>query len=178
MPDPAADCARPDVRPDVRRLRVRAAAVEIREVAPVVAPARAAQARYFAELARRFPGGFDPGVPDDAGTFLLAISGGEPVAYGGVVSLRAGPAAGAGEIKRMWVDQAWRGAGLGSRVLRELEALAGRLGHTRVVLDTHLVLDEAVAMYERAGYTPVEPYNDNPYAQAWFAKRLTPAVTP
>lgn len=155
-------------------LLVRAATVEVREVSPVSAQARAAQSRYFAELVRRFPGGFDPGVPDDAGTFLLATSGGAPVAYGGVVSLSVGPAAGAGEIKRMWVHEEWRGAGLGSRMLRELEALAARLGHARIVLDTHLALGEAVAMYERAGYLSTERYNDNPYAQAWFAKRLAP----
>ena len=26
-------------------------------------------------------------------------------------------------------------------------------------------------MYERAGYRPIERYNDNPYAQAFFEKR-------
>ena len=31
---------------------------------------------------------------------------------------------------------------------------------------------EAVAMYDRAGYHPIERYNDNPYAQRWFAKAL------
>ena len=73
----------------------------------------------------------------------------------------------------MWVDDEWRGAGLGSRMLRELEGLAGRLGHHRVVLDTNGTLGEAIAMYERAGYTPIERYNDNPYAEAWFEKRLS-----
>ena len=72
----------------------------------------------------------------------------------------------------MWVDEDWRGAGLGSRMLRELEALAGRLGHRRVVLDTNGTLTEAIAMYGRAGYRPIERYNDNPYAEAWFEKDL------
>jgi hypothetical protein len=27
-------------------------------------------------------------------------------------------------------------------------------------------------MYRSAGYKPVDRYNDNPYAQAWFAKEL------
>ena len=57
-------------------------------------------------------------------------------------------------------------------MLRELEALARRLGHTRVVLDTNGTLTEAIAMYERAGYTAIERYNDNPYAEAWFEKVL------
>ena len=150
-------------------LLVRAATIHLREVDPLDPVAREAAERYFAELDRRFPGGFDPGEPDHEGTFLVATSSGRPVAYGGVRPL----APGTGEIKRMWVDDAWRGAGLGSRMLRELEALAGRLGHTRIVLDTNRTLVEAIAMYERAGYTPIERYNDNPYAEAWFEKTGT-----
>jgi GNAT superfamily N-acetyltransferase len=103
-----------------------------------------------------------------AGVFVVATSDGVPVACGGVQQV--GPVT--GEIKRMWVDPDWRGAGLGSRMLRHLEAEAARLGHTRVCLDTNGTLVEAIAMYERAGYTHVERYNDNPYAQAWFAKDL------
>ncbi|MGY2702326.1 MULTISPECIES: bifunctional helix-turn-helix transcriptional regulator/GNAT family N-acetyltransferase [unclassified Nocardioides] len=150
-------------------LLVRAATIHLRQVGPDDAIAREAAGLYFAELARRFPGGFDPGEPDHGGTFLLATSAGRPVAYGGVRPLSAGT----GEIKRMWVDDAWRGAGLGSRMLRELEALAVRLGHTRIVLDTNGTLVEAIAMYERAGYTRIERYNDNPYAEAWFEKTVS-----
>ena len=72
----------------------------------------------------------------------------------------------------MWVHPEWRGAGLGSRMLRHLEDEARRLGHRQVHLDTNGTLVEAIAMYEREGYQRVERYNDNPYAQAWFAKAL------
>ncbi|MBZ5737403.1 GNAT family N-acetyltransferase [Nocardioides mangrovi] len=151
-------------------LLVRAATVHLREVPPTDPAALDAAGRYFAELDRRFPRGFDPGTPDHTGTFLLATSDGAPVAYGGVQHLSAET----GEVKRMWVDPGWRGAGLGSRMLRELEGLAARLGHRRVVLDTNRTLGEAIAMYGRAGYTEIERYNDNPYAEAWFEKTLTP----
>jgi DNA-binding MarR family transcriptional regulator/GNAT superfamily N-acetyltransferase len=150
-------------------LLVRAATVEVRETDPTDPVARDAVGRYVAELGRRFPGGFDPEEPDHSGTFLVATSAGQAVAYGGVRQISDDT----GEIKRMWVHDDWRGAGLGSRMLRELEALAGRLGHTRVVLDTHRALVEALAMYARAGYTEIPRYNDNPYAQAWFEKVLT-----
>jgi GNAT superfamily N-acetyltransferase len=132
---------------------------------------------YFAELDRRFDGGFDPGdgLADEAATmrppyggFLLARSEGEVVACGGVHALGDGVA----EVKRMWVHDDWRGAGLGTRVLRALEDEARRLGHRRVRLDTNGTLVEAVAMYERAGYRHIGRYNDNPYAQAWFEKDL------
>ena len=77
-----------------------------------------------------------------------------------------------GEIKRMWVHPDWRGLGLGRRLLAELEAAAERMGYARVVLDTNETLTEAIALYDRAGYYSIERYNDNPYAQRWFAKEL------
>jgi DNA-binding MarR family transcriptional regulator len=158
-------------------LLVRAATVHLRTVEPTDPSAVQAVGHYFAELDRRFPTGFDAGegahdaeaMSSASGSFVVATSDGRPVACGGVQQVGAG----VGEIKRMWVHPEWRGAGLGSRMLRHLEAEAARLGHTRVVLDTNATLVEAIAMYERAGYSPTERYNDNPYAQAWFAKDLT-----
>jgi GNAT superfamily N-acetyltransferase len=83
-------------------------------------------------------------------------------------------AAGTGEIKRMWVHPEWRGAGLGARMLGHLEDCARELGHRRVNLDTNGSLVEAISMYQRAGYRPIERYNDNPYAEAFFSKELRP----
>jgi ribosomal protein S18 acetylase RimI-like enzyme len=54
-----------------------------------------------------------------------------------------------------------------------LEDRAAELGYREVYLDTNGSLTEAIAMYERAGYRSIERYNDNPYAQRWFAKRLS-----
>jgi DNA-binding MarR family transcriptional regulator/GNAT superfamily N-acetyltransferase len=160
-------------------LLVRAATVDIRSVHPAAAEARAAVQSYFDELDERFPDGFDPGDHHDeevmapgAGAFVVATSDGEPVACGGVHELEPG----VGEIKRMWVHRAWRGAGLGSRLLRHLERVAGDLGHTMVRLDTNGTLVEAIAMYERTGYRRIGRYNDNPYAQAWFEKPLARPV--
>jgi DNA-binding MarR family transcriptional regulator/GNAT superfamily N-acetyltransferase len=161
-------------------LLVRAATVHLRAVDPSDPMAVAAVGHYFAELDRRFPSGFDAGegsrdadaMAAGAGIFVVATSDGRPVACGGVQRVDADT----GEIKRMWVDPGWRGAGLGSRMLRHLEAEAARLGHARVVLDTNGTLVEAIAMYERAGYAHIGRYNDNPYAQAWFAKELPAAI--
>jgi DNA-binding MarR family transcriptional regulator/GNAT superfamily N-acetyltransferase len=158
-------------------LLVRAATVDLVEVDPPSPVARAAVGQYFAELDERFPGGFDVAAAeaDDAADpdlhavrFLVATSDGEPVACGGVRELEPG----LGEIKRMWVHPGWRGAGLGARLLRHLEALSAEMGHRTVRLDTNGTLTEAIAMYGRAGYRPIDRYNDNPYAQAFFEKRL------
>lgn len=152
------------------------------EVDPRDPAARQALGQYLAEITERFGGDFDPGPVSDDGHWLVGRDYHDPrrpVAYGGVVAVGAGPQRGAGEVKRMWVEESWRGAGLGARLLRELEALAARLGHDRVVLDTNLVLTEAVELYERAGYARVGRYNDNPHAQAWFAKDLlSPGAAP
>ncbi|MBM7515917.1 bifunctional helix-turn-helix transcriptional regulator/GNAT family N-acetyltransferase [Nocardioides nitrophenolicus] len=153
-------------------LLVRAATVRLQEVSTEHPMAREATRRYVAELDARFPGGFDPGGPDapePGATYVVATSDGEPVAYGGIRPVLDDETA---EIKRMWVHAAWRGAGLGARMLRHLESLAAAQGHRRVVLDTNGTLREAIAMYERSGYERVERYNDNPYAEAFFAKRL------
>ncbi len=72
----------------------------------------------------------------------------------------------------MWVHDDWRGAGLGSRLLRHLEDQARALGHDIVRLDTNAALTEAISMYQRAGYRAIGRYNDNPWATHFFEKRL------
>jgi DNA-binding MarR family transcriptional regulator/GNAT superfamily N-acetyltransferase len=154
---------------------VRAATVRLEAVDPTDPDARAAVDSYFAELDRRFDTGFDPGPGDDPelyraphGTFVVARSDGDPVACGGLQPLPDGPA----EIKRMWVHDDWRGAGLGARMLRRLEDDARAAGYTVVRLDTNSTLTEAIAMYERTGYRGIDRYNENPYAGRWFEKDL------
>ncbi len=157
-------------------LLVRAATVSFERVDPTDPAAREAMTRYFAELDQRFENGFDPGPlgpEDDAqlrlpdGLFVVANSDGEPVAGGGVRRCD-----GFGEIKRMWVHPDWRGAGLGSRMLRRLEDEAAALGYRVVRLDTRHLLTDAIALYQRSGYQEIDRYNDNPYATHWFEKRL------
>ncbi|MEZ0578531.1 GNAT family N-acetyltransferase [Nocardioides sp. MH1] len=154
-------------------LLVRAATIRIREVAPEDPAGRDALRRYLDEIDARFAHGYaasGPVASEPGSTYVLATSDGEPVAYGGI---RPAPG-GATEIKRMWVHQDWRGAGLGSRMLRHLEALAAERGATRVVLDTNEVLAEAIAMYERSGYRSVPRYEgSDPHATHFFEKDLT-----
>ncbi len=141
-----------------------------------------AMTEYFAELDRRFPGGFDPGdtliadapaLRGPGGAFVVARVSGSVVACGGVQRFDEHT----GEIKRMWVRGDQRGAGLGRHLLSRLEAEVVALGYRRVVLDTNSELVEAIALYERAGYRSVERYNDNPYALRWFAKDLDSPTT-
>jgi GNAT superfamily N-acetyltransferase len=148
-------------------------------VDPASPPARWALREYFSELDRRFVGGFDveaalaeppAALVAPSGLFLLAVVAGadEPAACGGIVFVDEA----VGEIKRMWVHPSHRGRGLAGSLLGRLEQEIAATGRNRVVLDTNGVLLEAIAMYGRHGYTPIERYNDNPYAQHWFAKQL------
>lgn len=156
-------------------LLVRAATVAFEPADPASPVARDVVGRYFAEIGRRF--GFDAAgetdkdakllVPPD-GVFVVAVSDGDPVACGGLQTI----APAVGELKRMWVHDDWRGAGLGTRLLRHLEDQARARGHAVVRLDTNKALTEAIAMYQRAGYQPVARYNDNPWATHFFEKPL------
>ncbi|MCC3654370.1 GNAT family N-acetyltransferase [Streptomyces sp. S07_1.15] len=137
---------------------------------------------YYAEVAGRYHGRavtdaeIDEGLvehhSDDlaapAGVFLVARLGGEPAGCGGLRLLRPGTA----ELKRLYVRPEARGSGGGSALLGAVEAAARGLGAERVVLDTRHDLVEARALYARHGYAEVPAYNDDPYAEHWFAKHL------
>ncbi len=155
---------------------VRAATVVMEGVDPTSPSARAAVDAYLAELDATFEEGFDAAeAAGDAealggptGQFVLARSDDVVVGCGGVQRMPDGAA----EIKRMWIHPGWRGLGLAGRLLRRLEAEAIALGHDTVRLDTNRALTTAIAMYGAAGYLPIGRYNDNPYADHWFEKRL------
>lgn len=88
------------------------------------------------------------------GLFLIAYLGGRAVACGGwrVHDGLDGPEA---ELKRMYVDPAARGRGVGRAVLAEIEHTAAEAGYTRMVLETGVKQPEALALYEACGYVEV-----------------------
>ena len=72
----------------------------------------------------------------------------------------------------MWIEPVARGIGLGRRLLEELERHAREAGVAVLRLETNRALREAIALYERSGYVEVAAFNDEPYADHWFEKRL------
>jgi GNAT superfamily N-acetyltransferase len=146
--------------------------VTIAPADPASPAAQACLAAYFAELDSRFPNGFDPGPPTDPadyrpprGLFLCATSAGQTCGCVALDILEH-------EVKRLWVAPAARGQGLGPRLMTAIETKARALGLQHLRLDTNATLTEAIAMYRHLGWVPVPRYNENPYAQAWFAKTL------
>jgi DNA-binding MarR family transcriptional regulator/GNAT superfamily N-acetyltransferase len=161
---------------DVERL-LAAASITVDEEAADTEDARQCLAKYFDELAARFEEGFDPGkgnatTEDDfiapRGSFVITRLDGNPVGCGALRMIDAETA----EVKRMWVAPSARGLGVASRMLRKLEAIAAGFGAKTVCLDTNRSLKEAQSLYKREGYAEIARFNDNPYADHWFAKRL------
>lgn len=161
---------------DVERLMT-IGLVEIDAIDPADHHAQHCLREYVSELDRRFETGFDPArsLPADvdemrppAGVFLMATLRGEPVGCGALKFHEAAPT----ELKRMWVAPTARGFGVGRRLLTELEARAAASGCRAVQLETNRVLTEAASLYRSAGYREVDPFNDEPYADHWFEKRL------
>jgi len=144
---------------------------------PGSADARWCVEQYFSELNERFEAGFNPSLSisadvaeltPPAGLLLVARLRGRPVGCGALKFHPAAPA----ELKRMWVAPEARGIGLGRRILAELEQHARAAGVQILHLETNESLVEAIALYRRSGFTDVPAFNDEPYAQHWFEKRL------
>lgn len=96
-------------------------------------------------------------LPD--GRLWLVTDG---AASAGVVALRRLDAETC-EMKRLFVRPAFRGHGLGRKMVAQLlnEALA--LGYRRMVLDTLPDrMNEAVTLYRRLGFKEIPPYYHNP----------------
>ena len=61
------------------------------------------------------------------------------------------------ELRKMYLHRDYRGKGLGKRLLEDALNQARQRGFTKVVLETASVLKEAIALYQRYGFTPHEP---------------------
>jgi DNA-binding MarR family transcriptional regulator/GNAT superfamily N-acetyltransferase len=161
---------------EVERL-LTSGAVALVEADPTSPAARHCLREYAAELDHRFPTGFDTGrsrLPDHGdlrpprGLLVLATLAGEPVGCGGLRFHDDGQPT---ELKRMWVSPSVRGLGVGRRLLTDLERRAAATGHV-LRLDTNGVLVEAISLYRSAGWREVDAFNDEPFADHWFEKRL------
>lgn len=139
-------------------------------------------ARQQAEMAAYYGGRGGSGaaprdeefVPPD-GIFLAALQDGEMVGCGGIC--RHPEDDDVAEIRRMYVDPALRGQGIGARILEALEQQAVELGYRAVRLETGSEQREAIRLYERAGFTPAPcwgPYLTDPRSRCYI-KQLRPA---
>ena len=93
---------------------------------------------------------------DVRATVLVLDADGTPLAHAALRELR-----GDWEVKRVIVSEAARGRGVGRTLMARLEDLAREAGVPRLILQAGNRQPDAVALYEKIGYTPIpiyEPY--------------------
>ncbi len=77
------------------------------------------------------------------------------------------------EIKRVYVDKAFRRLGIAKQLMAKLETAALAKGYSRLILQTREACTEAVALYKSIGYhitDNYEPYTDMPLAVCYEKK--------
>jgi GNAT superfamily N-acetyltransferase len=103
---------------------------------------------------------------------VVAYAGDRPV---GCASYKVHDPATA-EVKRVFVDPAFRGQGLSKALMSALEARARRAGFTTLILETSRNFPEANGLYPSLGYRRTEAYG--PYVgmadSVCYRKELAP----
>jgi putative acetyltransferase len=69
------------------------------------------------------------------------------------------------EIKRMYTLPEYRGKGIATRVLSELELWARELSFEKCILETGKRQPEAIRLYEKNGYTPTANFGQYTHVQ-------------
>lgn len=105
--------------------------------------------------------------------FYVARVDGRAVGYGAIVRQAADWA----EIKRMYVDPAARGLGIGRLILDTLEDHARHAGIGLLRLETGVKQPAAIGLYRAAGYVDRGPFGDYPADPicVFMEKTLPPA---
>jgi GNAT superfamily N-acetyltransferase len=115
------------------------------------------------ELSGMYP---EPGAthfrldPDEVaagrGAFVVAVLDGTPLGCGAVRRVDRDTA----ELKRMYVAQDTRGQGIGRALLSALEDEARALGARRLVLETGIRQEAALALYRRTGFAVIPAFGE------------------
>ena len=106
------------------------------------------------------------GIPD----VVLAYCNGVAVGCAGIKQYSGTDA----EVKRLWVEPAFRRQHIASRLMDKIEEKAWQMGFRRVILQTRPIMPDAVALYEKRGYCliPNYPPYDQMEGAICFAKEL------
>lgn len=101
---------------------------------------------------------------------IIALDGEIPVGCGAIKEFEEFTV----EIKRMFTRPAYRGKGIASLLLNELESWAAELGYTRCILETGVNQPEAISLYQKLDYQRIPNYAQYAGVEAslCFEKRL------
>ena len=121
---------------------------------------------YYAaidELSRRYGGSdeefklkFEELLPP-RGLFLVARADGHPIGGVGVRPI-GDHALMLGEVKRLWVRPDQRRDGVAAALMSALEERAHESGFAQLYLETGYAQPEALALYQKIGWTPVDEF--------------------
>jgi putative acetyltransferase len=106
------------------------------------------------------PGEYAP----PGGRLIIAMDEGKAV---GCVALRK-IEDGVCEMKRLYVRPAYRGKGIGKKLVEAIIEEAEKIGYIQMRLDTVPSMKEAIALYRLMGFHQIEPYRVNPVEGAMF----------
>ena len=107
-----------------------------------------------------------------AGYILLLLAVVDGAAAGCVALRQIDREERACEMKRLWVEDGFRGLRLGRLLVEAAIAWAQQEGFEAMYLDTvPAAMPEANRLYEAMGFVPVERYNKNPVADLVFFRR-------
>lgn len=76
------------------------------------------------------------------------------------------------ELKRMYVQPAYQGKGIASRLLENALQLAKDLGYSSVRLDTLDNMTPAIQLYKKYGFYEIPAYYHNPIGNAVYFEKL------
>jgi putative acetyltransferase len=119
----------------------------------------------FEKEVASLPGFYAP----PSGRLLLAMqeSPGSPDEAAGCAALRKLDQDSC-DMKRLYVRPAFRGAGAGRELVKELIVEARSIGYRRMLLDTLPSMNEAHKLYRTFGFREISPYQKNPIPGALF----------
>jgi GNAT superfamily N-acetyltransferase len=89
---------------------------------------------------------------------LVAEIDGVPVGCASLRAARPGSPEGSAEVKKLYVQDTARGAGVARALLAALEDDARARGLTRIILQTGTRQPEAISLYLATGYRVIEPF--------------------
>ena len=74
------------------------------------------------------------------------------------------------EMKRLYVEPQFRHCGIGNALVRLIINDAREIGYKYMLLDTLPALNDAIKLYEKAGFYRIPPYNDSPVKNTVYMK--------
>lgn len=128
----------------------------------------------FEQELQQLPGDY----AEPTGGLFLAKVDGQPAGCCAFRPLASSDHLDACEMKRLFVRPAFRGLGLGRKLVDTIVLAAQQAGYATMLLDTLSDMEAARALYQEIGFEETEPYYHNPLAGAHYLKLDLRALMP